>query len=217
MSRWFWSSVSLAVMLFARRTVKCLWCAIACEQALLFGQANRASRERVSLAQTGELARRLGALRSVFLSQLSPPFIVSHIVCYPVIPSLLVFLLPCGRVRELIPISDQLQLRPLFGISEVAAYERLDCCWNLVSSVWTTSTSEVLHYFHVCLVVLLLIVHNLMVLYNTLTRHTKISNAGVILSTHLYIQRKGTINTNGHNLGVKQDHMRKETQRVGKQ
>ena len=140
-----------------------------------------------------------------------------YIVCYPVIPSLLVFLLPCGRVRELIPISDQLQLRPLFGISEVAAYERLDCCWNLVNSVWTTSTSEVLHYFHVCLVVLLFIVHNLMVLYNTLTRHTKISNAGVILSTHLYIQRKGTINTNGHNLGVKQDHMRKETQRVGKQ
>ena len=93
MSRWFWSSVSLAVMLFARRTVKCLWCAIACEQALLFGQANRASRERVSLAQTGELARRLGALRSVFLSQLSPPFIVSHIVCYPVLLSLLVFLL----------------------------------------------------------------------------------------------------------------------------
>ena len=133
-----------------------------------------------------------------------------YIVCYPVIPSLLVFLLPCGRVRELIPISDQLQLRPLFGISEVAAYERLDCCWNLVNSVWTTSTSEVLHYFHVCLVVLLFIVHNLMVLYNTLTRHTKISNAGVILSTHLYIQRKGTINTNGHNLGVKQDHMRKE-------
>ena len=73
MSRWFWSSVSLAVMLFARRTVKCLWCVIACEQALLFGQANRASGERVSLAQTGELARRLGALRSVFLSQLSPP------------------------------------------------------------------------------------------------------------------------------------------------
>lgn len=50
-----------------------------------------------------------------------------------------------------------------------------------------------------------------------LTRHTKISNGGVILSTHLHIQRKGTINTNGHNLGVKQDHMRKETQTVGKQ
>ena len=215
MSRWFWSSVSLAVMLFARRTVKCLWCVIACEQALLFGQTNRASRERVSLAQTGELARRLGALRSVLFVTVEPPIycksnslLSSHSV---------VVLLPCGRVRELIPISDQLQLRPLFGISEVAAYERLDCCWNLVNSVWTTSTSEVLHYFHVCLVVLLFIVHNLMVLYNTLTRHTKISNAGVILSTHLYIQRKGTINTNGHNLGVKQDHMRKETQRVGKQ
>ena len=73
MSRWFWSSVSLAVMLFARRTVKCLWCVIACEQALLFGQTNRASRERLSLAQTGELARRLGALRSVLFVTVEPP------------------------------------------------------------------------------------------------------------------------------------------------
>ena len=32
---------------------------LACEQALLFGQAKRASRETRSLAQTGELARRL--------------------------------------------------------------------------------------------------------------------------------------------------------------
>ena len=217
MSRWFWSSVSLAVMLFARRTVKCLWCVIACEQALLFGQTNRASRERVSLAQTGELARRLGALRSVLFVTVEPPiYCKSHslLSSHSVVVS---FSFTMRSRARAIPISDQLQLRPLFGISEVAAYERLDCRWNLVNSVWTTSTSEVLHYFHVCLVVLLFIVHNLMVLYNTLTRHTKISNAGVILSTHLYIQRKGTINTNGHNLGVKQDHMRKETQRVGKQ
>ena len=39
---------------------------VACEQALLFGQPKRASRERarlVSLAQIGELARRLGSGR----------------------------------------------------------------------------------------------------------------------------------------------------------
>ena len=119
-SRWFWSSVSLAVMLFARKTVKCLWCVT------------------IRLFVTAEYRI----------------YIVSQIVCYPVILSLLVFLLPYGRVRELILISDQLLLRPLFGISEVVAYERFDCSLNLVNSVWTTSTFEVLHYFHVCLVVL---------------------------------------------------------------
>ena len=35
--------------------------------------------------------------------------------------------LPCSRLRKLILVSDQLQLRPLFRISEVVANESFDC------------------------------------------------------------------------------------------
>ena len=35
--------------------------------------------------------------------------------------------LPCGRLRELILLSEQFKLVPLFRISEEVAYENFDC------------------------------------------------------------------------------------------
>ena len=49
--------------------------------------------------------------------------------------------LPCSRLRELILVSDQLQLRLRFQISEVVAYESFDCIHSFVLQLSVIQTA----------------------------------------------------------------------------
>ena len=44
--------------------------------------------------------------------------------------------LPCGRLRELILVSDQLWIRTLFRIFEVVAYESFDCSYHVATTLF---------------------------------------------------------------------------------
>ena len=59
--------------------------------------------------------------------------------------------LPCGRLRELILLSEQFKLIPLFRISEEVAYENFDCNRLSVTVASGTRTKQTNVGFEACL------------------------------------------------------------------